>query len=224
MRVLFVEARRKQDINAERIAEEFVNSNKIKEVCIVSSVQYLNSASNLKKEFEKRGIRVYSSKGKKTAYENQIIGCDVNAALDMKKRVDAFVVLSDGKFHALQLALSTEKPVFRLQENNLKIIDKNELNTIKNKRKAAVINFLNADKIGIIVSSKPGQFKIKYALQLKKKIEKKNKKAFLFLGNTINIYELENFPCKSWVNTACPALVLDAAKVVNSDEIEKFLK
>lgn len=223
MKVLFVEARRKQDINAEKAVDEFVNSNKIRKICIVASMQYLDLVSNFRKEFEKRGIKAYSSKGNKTAYENQIIGCDVNAALNVKKKVDAFIVLSDGKFHALQLALSTEKPVFRLQENSLKRVGKNELNAIKNKRKAAVINFLNSDKIGIIVSSKPGQFKIKYALQLKKKIEKKNKKAFLFLGNTINIYELENFPCKSWVNTACPALTLDSAKIVNYDEIEKFL-
>lgn len=223
MKFLFVEARKRHNINAGKIAESFVTSHNIKKVCIVASVQYLDLIGRMKKEFEKKGIKLYGAKGIKTAYESQIIGCDINAALTLNKKVDAFIVLSDGKFHALQLALSTDKPVFILQEDNLSLIDNKELDSFKGKRKAAVMNFLDADSVGIMVSTKPGQSNFKYALGLKRKIEKKSKKAFLFIGDTINIYELENFPCRSWVNTACPTLVLDSAKIINPDEIKKFL-
>jgi 2-(3-amino-3-carboxypropyl)histidine synthase len=223
MKVLFIEARKKGDYEAKKLVLSLKASNKIKRVGIAASLQYLNLIEPLKKEFEKRGVKAYFGKGVKTAYEGQIIGCDVKAALRLKKDVDAFVVLSDGRFHAVQLAIEAEKPVFLLQEGSLKIIDNRELGRLQNKRKAALMNFLREDLIGVIVSTKAGQSKLEYAKELEKRIEKKGKKAFLFIGNTINIYELENFPPKVWVNTSCPGLSLDSAKIVNSEDIENFL-
>lgn len=223
MKVLFVEARKKKDIDEKKAVKEFLSSNRIKKIGIAASVQYLNLAGDFKREFGKNGVKVYSARGSKTAYEGQIIGCDINAALSVNSKVDAFAVLSDGKFHAVQLALRTNKRVFVLQGESLGLIEQKEVEAIRKKRNAAVVNFLHSNKVGIIVSVKPGQQKLREALKIKEMLENKGKKAFLFLADTINICELENFQCKSWVNTACSAITLDSNRIVNTEEVEKFL-
>jgi len=223
MKVLFVEARKRKDIDEKKAVGEFLGSNKIKRIGIAASVQYLGLAGDFKKEFEKNEVKVYSARGSKTAYESQIIGCDTNAALSVNNKVDAFVILSDGRFHAVQLALRTNKRVFVLQGESLGLIEQKEVEVIRKKRNAAVVNFLHSDKVGVIVSTKPGQQRLKEALKIKGRLEKNGKKAFLFIADTISIYELENFPCKSWVNTACSAMTLDSSRIVNTEEVEKFL-
>jgi len=222
MKVLFVEARKRKDIDEKKAVREFLGSNRIKRIGIAASVQYLGLAGDFKREFEKNGVKVYSARGSKTAYESQIIGCDTNAALSVNNKVDAFVILSDGRFHAVQLALKTSKSVFVLQGESLGLIGQKEVEAIRKKRNAAVVNFLHSDKAGIIISTKPGQQKLKEALKIKERLEKNGKKAFLFIADTINICELENFQCKSWVNTACSAMTLDSNKIVNTEEVEKF--
>ncbi len=223
MKVLFVEARKRKDIDEKKAVGEFLGSNRIKRIGIAASVQYLGLAGDFKREFEKNGVKVYSARGSKTAYESQIIGCDTNAALSANNKVDAFVILSDGKFHAVQLALRTSKRVFVLQGESLGLIGQKEVEAIRKKRNAAVVNFLHSDKVGVIVSTKPGQQKLNEALKIRDKLENKGKKAFLFLADTINICELENFQCKSWINTACPAMILDSNRIVNTEDIKKFL-
>jgi 2-(3-amino-3-carboxypropyl)histidine synthase len=74
---------------------------------------------------------------------------------------------------------------------------------------ASYLKFLNAEKIGILVSTKPGQENLKKALSLKLK----NKKSYLFLSNNIDIREFENFGINSWVNTACPRMDFDSGVI-----------
>ncbi len=195
MKVLFIEARKKTEIDATKTVQEFISSSphKLRAVCVVASVQYLDLARLIIKEFEKKGIQVISEKGRMSKYENQILGCNAEDFIKIEKRVDAFIVISDGSFHALQLALSSKKPVFQLQSESLKQIDISRLEQARKKRRAALANFLNAKEVGVIISSKPGQCNLSEAIQLKERIEKTGRKAFLFIGNTINISELRIF-------------------------------
>ena len=83
------------------------------------------------------------------------------------------------------------------------------------------MNFLNSKKVGILVSLKPGQERLKEALKLSKKLEKE---AYLFLFNNISPAEFENFPqIGSWVNTACPRLDMESNKIVNADVVDNNL-
>jgi 2-(3-amino-3-carboxypropyl)histidine synthase len=175
----------------------------------------------LKQELEKGGVKVFTSKGNIARYPSQVLGCDVLAARNIEKYVDAFILLSDGRFHALQLA--TNKPIFILDENFVRI-DKEEIEYMRRKRLAAIKKFLASDKIGIIVSTKPGQERLKEALKIKNILERKRKKVFVFVADTINPAELENFQCHAWLNMACPALVLDSSEIVNWQDVKKFLR
>jgi len=60
-----------------------------------------------------------------------------------------------------------------------------------------------ADNVGVLVSTKSGQQYLKNALLLKR--SKKN--IYIFVDNTFNYAEMENFPfIDVWVNTACPRI------------------
>jgi len=67
------------------------------------------------------------------------------------------------------------------------------------------MQFLNSEKIGILISTKPGQENLKKALSLKNKL--KNKKSYFFLADEIDTRQFENFSdINAWINTACPRL------------------
>jgi 2-(3-amino-3-carboxypropyl)histidine synthase len=226
---MFVEARKiikaedKEQI--EKAVKKFVKKfPKIKKICLIASVQYIDFLKEFKRCLNKNAKKVFIGKGGLTIYPGQIIGCDVSAGKKFEKRVDAFLLLGSGRFHALQLALCTKKPIFTWHCNGVCQIDEQEVEKLMNRRKAAVTKFLAAKEIGIIVSIKSGQTRLKEAIMLKNKLEKAGKEAFLFIADTIDIDELENFSCQAWLNTACPAMVFDSTKLVNWQEVKKFLK
>ena len=107
--------------------------------------------------------------------------------------------------------------------NEAKVLEKQEVEKIQKQQKGALIKFLSSKEIGIIVSLKPGQNKLKKALELKKKIKDKN--CHIFIADTINYAEFENFPfIESWVNTACPRFADGKKGVLNYELVEKALK
>lgn len=233
MEIMFIEARKKPDAEAEKqiqkAAEEFKkNFHEIRKIGLLASLQYLDFLPVIKKELENSGIRALTGKGRLAKYPAQVLGCDINAAKNIEDKVQAFILISTGRFHAIQIAKEINKPVFILnaaaEKGSIQQIKKEDIEGMKRKRLGAVKRFLASNEIGIIVSTKHGQNSMKEALKIKGMLEKKGKKAFLFIADTINIDELENFSCETWINTACPALTLDSAKIVNWQEIEKFLK
>ena len=196
MKTLFIEAEKKLNIALSKI-----NLPK-SPVFLAYSIQYKQLALEIKKKL-----------GKKVKGFQQILGCS-----KLKTKYPILLVGS-GKFHALQLALKGNK-VLILEGNKINKLDNKELEKIKSKRKTALIKFLAAEKIGILVSTKPGQENLKRAEKLKKQLQKKDKEAYIFISNNINLDELENYDIESWVNTACSALTFDS-RVVNLDEVSK---
>src|SRR3989344_2102792 len=85
-----------------------------------------------------------------------------------------------------------------------------------NKTRANIKRYINAKKIGILVTIKSGQQYLNSALKLKALIESKEqnqeqgKKAFIFIDDTLDLKALENYPfIEVWVNTACPRICTD---------------
>ncbi len=166
-----------------------------KDFCLVTTVQYKEQA-------------------KRFPYHAFVLGCNVIPAKRFENKVEKFICTD--RFHALQLALSVKKPVFFYKENISAVAEK-----MKKKRKANLIKLLSQNKVGIIVSTKQGQEQLEKAEKIREKLLKKGKNAFIFLSETINPSEIENFAC-SFINTACSGLALDIP-FVNSDDVEGFL-
>ncbi len=204
MKTLFLPAKIKSKVNKPKI---FSLSKKLPEkIAITYSIQYQDIA------FEIKNILI---KEKKITKFIQVLGC---SRPNFPKNTQAILLIGSGRFHAISLAIQTKFPVYILENNQLTKISKMDIENFEKKQKASYVKFLNANKVGILVSTKPGQQNLKRALDFVKKI--KTKKSYLFLSNNINVNEFENFGLDSWVNTACPRMDMNNNRIINIDKVE----
>lgn len=203
MKTLFIPVKLNFEININRIKK--LSKKLPKSIAIAYSVQYENQAKEIKKILQK--------KHKITKFI-QILGC---SKLSPPKNTKAILLISDGDFHAISLAYETKLPTFLFNNKLTKIYDK-EIDDIEKRNKISYIRFLNSENVGVLISTKFGQEKLKEALNIKNKI--KNKKSYFFISNNINTAEFENFPqIGSWINTACPRLDMEDNRIINIDRI-----
>ncbi|HDK42150.1 MAG TPA: hypothetical protein ENG87_02120 [Candidatus Pacearchaeota archaeon] len=114
------------------------------------------------------------------------------------------------------MAYGTKLPVYIYRTKLERILPK-DIDVLKRNQKAAYMRFLNANKVGVLISTKPGQENLKKAIGLKKKLKKNS---YLFITNNIDTREFENFGLDSWVNTACPRLDMNDNSVVNMNKVQ----
>ena len=211
MKTLYIPAKVKASINKDKIKS--LSAKLPKNIAIAYSIQYQDLANQIKSLLPNNITQI-----------TQILGC---SRFSPPKNTQAILLIGSGRFHALALAsetrlLESDKikgtnndfsmaeqnlPIYILERDKLSEISKQEIESFQKKKKASYLKFLNADEIGILVSTKPGQENLKKALALKNKI--KDKKSYLFISNSINSSEFENFGLESWINTACPRLDMD---------------
>jgi len=203
MKTLFIPAKINAELNEKKIESLKLPNN----IAIAYSIQYKELAVKIQKIL---------SKTYQITKIIQVLGC---SKPDFPKDTQAILLIGSGRFHAVSLAMETNLPVYGLYNNSMTEISKEEIESLKTKKKASYLKFLNSDKIGILVSTKPGQENLKRALELKNSL--KNKKAYILIGNNLSPSEFENFKTiDSWVNTACPRLDFDAG-VINVRDISK---
>ena len=203
MKILFIEAKSKSKVNPNKILE--ISKKLPKNLAIVYSIQFKDIAQDIKKIL---------LKNHKITLITQVLGCSKPI---FPKTTQAVLLIGSGRFHGISLAYTTNLPIYILDRNNLSKITREEVEKLQKKQKSAYLKFLNANKIGILISTKPGQNRIKKALDLRKQL---NKKSYLFLANNINTAEFENFNIDSWVNTACPRLDMDNPSIINIGSIK----
>jgi 2-(3-amino-3-carboxypropyl)histidine synthase len=179
-----------------------------KKLFLVYSIQYKDLAISYRKELEKNKIKIEKFQ--------QVLGCSI---LSNKNNLP-ILLIGTGRFHAQNLYLQAPE-VFVLEGNKISKITKKEIDTLKTKKKTALMKFLGADTIGILVSTKPGQENLNNALELKKKLEKEKKKPYIFISNDLDLSQFENFNIDSWVNTACSGLAMDNPNIINIQDLPK---
>jgi 2-(3-amino-3-carboxypropyl)histidine synthase len=225
MRTLFIEARSDQQL-VPAIKSNIQYLKKFKTIGLFTTVQHIRELEKAKEFLEKNNIRILTGKSKKSAssqgpcsfYTGQVLGCDASATKNLN--VDSYVYIGTGEFHPIAIALETEKPVFKLNpftKKLSKISDQDKKKWLA--KKAARLDKLNhAKKIGILLSTKPGQYKPNLADNILKKFNN----SYIFISDMITSYDLMNFPdIDCWINTACPRLVEDKwpKTFVNADWI-----
>jgi 2-(3-amino-3-carboxypropyl)histidine synthase len=187
---------------------EFLNiQEKLKEIKIkesfeiITTIQYLDEVKKLK--------------GYKIA--GQVLGC--NTEIIKNSKAQAFLYIGTGRFHPLIIAYRTKKKVyiFDPHTSNFSQIKQEDIQNFEKRKIGAMLKYFNADKVGILVSTKPGQYNLKKALEFQKKCKKQS---YIFLCNSIS--NLENFPdIQCWVNTACPRIFEDdlGVPIINLEDI-----
>src|SRR3989338_3890167 len=219
MKTIFIEARYKGKVEVDKK----LIGKLPKRIGLVTTTQFINQIEDIKKQLESEGKEV--SLGKSTQiYSGQLLGCDVSSAKNVETDVDAFLYIGDGLFHPLGVAYNTGKDVHGYDPigKSYSLITQKEVERFKNRRKGAYKKFLSSETIGILVSTKIGQNNFRKAVQLKEKLEKEGKRAYIFVQDTLDLNQMENFPfIQSWVNTACPRMEDDRAGIVNIGDVLK---
>ena len=197
MKVLYIESKQKNlDIKLSKTEIKKLP----KKLFLAYSIQYKDLAILYRKQLEKNKIKI-------TKFQ-QVLGCSkVNTNLPI-------LLIGTGRFHAQNLMVQAPE-IFVLEGNKIIKIPQTEINRLRAKKKTALIKFLRADSIGILVTTKPGQENLKQAIRLKKKLEKQGKNPHIFMSNNIDINQFENFNIDSWINTACAGLAMDSPDIIN---------
>ncbi|MFH1801303.1 MAG: diphthamide synthesis protein [archaeon] len=205
MKTLFIPAESKLNISLKDLPKLPKN------LAVVYSIQYKKQAEQVK--------NILSETHHITNFL-QVLGC---SKPEFPKNTKAVLLLSDGKFHAVSLAQKIKLPIYMLSRDSFVRISKEDLQSLEKNKKVSYVRFLNAQKIGILISIKPGQQRFDRAVNLKKKLRSKN--SYLFIANNIHAGEFENFPeIESWVNTACTRLDMSSPKIINLDDIRNIYK
>ena len=222
---MFIEARSPQPI-VPALKANLSQLKSFKKLGLFTTVQHIGQLSAAQSFLEENGVEVLIQKSQKptssqgicSKYSGQVLGCDATAI--RKMNADAFIYIGTGEFHPIAIALETEKPVFKLNPftNQLSKVDEKDKRKWLAKQAARLDKLNRSKKVGIIVSTKPGQYKPNLA----KKLEKKFPNAYMFIGDTVTPQALLDFPdIDAWINTACPRLVEDSwsRPFVNASEV-----
>ncbi|MFQ6050883.1 MAG: diphthamide biosynthesis enzyme Dph2 [Candidatus Hydrothermarchaeota archaeon] len=213
--VIFYELDLKLDTRIAELIEKKMNKLDKKRVALISNVQHVKSLPLIKKKLEDRGISVYipSARGhEKIVYDGQVLGCYYRHVEKILDRIDCIFYVGTGNFHPLGVSLSTDKPVYSIDPYTSKITSMDELKEkILRKRWGRIVSAMDANSFGIIVSSKPGQFRLEYAKHICERLKKKGKDAYIILMDDINNSKLI-FNLDAYVVVACPRIVIDDAE------------
>src|SRR3989344_5496489 len=177
MKLFFVPA--KVNLDLSNVLKK-IKINEKGKIGLVAALQHIGQLKEVQKYFPDSIIA------------GQILGCNFSNALKIKDIISAYLYIGSGPFHPLGLAQASKMPVYVANPatNEFGKIDEKEVKAYENKIKGLKIKYLYANKVGIIVSVKPHQQKYNQAFECQKLIKKKS---YIFLTNTLNKNELENF-------------------------------
>ena len=128
MKVTFVEARKKvrKDLDIKEIKNKLP-----KKIHLLYTIQYKNLAKKLKQELTNEGFRILAS--------DQVLGCS------RIKPKATLLLIGSGKFHALQIAIQTQKPIFIYEHGKVSEIERKDIEKFKSKEKAKLAKFYSAE-------------------------------------------------------------------------------
>ncbi|RLJ02532.1 MAG: diphthamide biosynthesis enzyme Dph2 [Candidatus Aenigmatarchaeota archaeon] len=173
----------------ERLKKE-ISKIKEKKLSIYSSEPFRKVLDDLEKFLLKVGKEVIEKK--------IILGCS-----EIEQKGEANVFVGSGKFHPL--ALHGKTYFLNLEKNKLEDMTE-EIEREEMKKQARISKFKEAKKIGILISTKPGQFYKDYE-KIKEKLEKEGKEAEIVIMDEIKNEKLIDLDFDAYLNTACPRIL-----------------
>jgi 2-(3-amino-3-carboxypropyl)histidine synthase len=209
--IIYVEARSDEKIE-KPLAEALKLLKEEKSVGLAASVQHLHLLKPAKELLEQAGKTVWIGKASgRLKHDGQILGCDYGSVLSIANKVESFVVIAAGDFHALGVSLSTGKrtivadPYQQTARDTARIVDK-----ILRQRYATILRFKEAKRIGIVVGLKNGQTNLALARRLKTILEQNGKNCTLIASSELTPESIESFTdLDGIVETACPRIAID---------------
>jgi 2-(3-amino-3-carboxypropyl)histidine synthase len=214
---------------------------RFKKVSLVTDSQHLHKVEGVRRIFEDSGFEVTIGTGKGQLRDAQVFGCEFYPAYSLRNQVDAFIFLGQSMFHSASVAMSTDKPTFMLDPYFDEFSQVNEFAQGMQKRAIlSIYKALDAQRIGIIIGLKEGQFAKIKALELKREFEHLGKKVQLLALTEITEERVQVFKgIDAFVQVACPRIAMDnhfkkpmlsvpqavaLIKLLREEPIDDFLK
>ncbi|HEY3525375.1 MAG TPA: diphthamide biosynthesis enzyme Dph2 [Nitrososphaeraceae archaeon] len=231
------------DVSFENVARKCASDLKARyrTLSLLTDSQHLSQITTVKKIFEEYGYDIIIGRGKGQLNDAQVFGCEFYPAHYMQNKVDAYIFLGQSMFHSASIAMSTEKPTYMLDPYYQEYTEVTEFaRGLQKKAILAIYNALDAQRIGLIIGLKEGQYAQVRALELKRTLEKLGKKVQLIALTEITEERVQIFKeIDAFIQVACPRISTDnhfkkpmlsvpqglaLIKLLKNEPIEGFLK
>ena len=185
-----------------------------KKIGVLTTAQHLHMLPQVCTLLKENGFQPIISPGdSRISDKGQILGCNFSSAENIKDCVDSFLFIGSGVFHPIGIHLATQKPVIiadpytqQVKKQELKTI----IHTILKQRSAAIALAKQSQVFGILIGLKPGQQRMHTATELKKLLEKHQRKPLFITAEIITPQALQSFSeIDCFVSTACPRIAID---------------
>ncbi|MEM4717570.1 MAG: diphthamide biosynthesis enzyme Dph2 [Desulfurococcaceae archaeon] len=176
----------------------------------------LTISSTLIDKFVRGKIREHLLNNGFTIYEidKPVLGCMYRHIVVFDKNVDAHIIITGGLFHPLGLGLVSRRPVVAVDPFMGKIWFAHvEAEKILRKRLFNVVKAKNSLSTGLIVGTRPGQYRVSLVEGLKKHAMSKGYRVYVISTSYLTIERLASIDSALnldfYVVTSCPRLPID---------------
>lgn len=180
-----------------------------KRVGVVGTTQHLQWLPEVEQILRDNGFEPLTRAGDaRISNAGQVLGCNYTAA---DKTADSYLYIGSGSFHPLGLALNTDKPIVCADPYTSEVQTMEaERRRFLQQRYGAIALIRDAKTFGVLASSKQGQLRWNMTQALKRRIERRGRKAYLLLLKQFSPDYLYNFRhLDAFVSTACPRVAID---------------
>jgi 2-(3-amino-3-carboxypropyl)histidine synthase len=209
--VLYIEAH--ADVPVEGPMKQAVNMlGKEHTIGLASNIQHIHQLGRAKEILENNGKEVLVGRASGwLQYPGQVLGCDYGSVRAIAEKVDAFVVLSGGDFHALGIPLATGRRTIVVDPFQQTAKDMTEVcRRLLRKRWINIERFKETKRVGIVVGMKSSQMNIVLARRLKELLEKNGQSTILICATEVIPETLESFTdLEAYVEVSCPRISTD---------------
>jgi 2-(3-amino-3-carboxypropyl)histidine synthase len=219
----------KMDFNPIPLLKNSLNDLRpYKKISLVTTMQFLSSLDRAKKFLQQNKKKIFIGTSKR-GKPGQVLGCDFSAAKNLESVVDCFLFMGSGTFHPLGLSMDVNKPVLFLDFEGSQLLElKDEKRRLQNIRLLQIEKAKSCKNFGVLVSTKPGQMRIKMAWESKRRLEKIGKNAWILVAGELTPDKLLGLQIDCLVNTACPRMREDSGlfkkPILDPDDLEKLTK
>jgi len=204
-KVVYIEARMRADV--KEVVEKASDLLSVRRVGVVTTVQHVHKMGDVVEVLEKKGVEaVVRPGGNRTTYPGQVLGCNYEAARNMD--VKEYLFVGTGQFHPQGVALATGKRVVAADPvtGNVTVMD---TATMLKRRYGAIASAMDAERIAVLVSKKPGQKRMDLAKEMAAVGEEHGKRMVVVYLDRVEPEVLVNLGVDAAVCTACPRIALD---------------
>ena len=202
----------KDDVKFDAVVKKAIPLlSKYKKLGLATFSQHLDELKPVKRQFEAAGFEVYLGRKNNLLLESQTFGCDFSTVFSNADIVDAFCYLGQSEFHAVGLALATDKPTYLLDPHLEEIRDMKEEAEERQKRAIlAVYQAMDARVFGVITGLKEGQAMVGRSKWITNRLQAHGKKVIQLAMRDITQDRLAQYMhIEAFVQTACPRISID---------------